>query len=59
MKFQNKSSRLRQRHTPEAESLRKALIADLISQDNVDVESMIDKANKAFASLSLFHIDFQ
>lgn len=52
----NLSYRTRQRNAKAAESVRKALISELMSLDNV--ESMVYKANNAFASLSSFHADF-
>ncbi|PON91880.1 hypothetical protein TorRG33x02_122110 [Trema orientale] len=50
------SSRKRKRCASAAVALRKALISELMSLDNVQL--MVCKANDAFASLSSYHADF-
>ncbi|PON39378.1 hypothetical protein PanWU01x14_305570 [Parasponia andersonii] len=50
------SSRERKRYASAAVALRKTLISELMSLDNVEL--MVYKANDAFASLSSYHADF-
>lgn len=52
------SAVLLQGYASAAESVKKALISDLTSRDNFDMESMVDIANDAFASLSSLRADF-
>lgn len=52
------SAVLLQGYASAAESVKKALISDLTSRDSFDVESMVDIANDAFASLASLQADF-
>ncbi|XP_024923207.3 uncharacterized protein LOC112489237 isoform X1 [Ziziphus jujuba] len=49
---------IRQAYASAAASVKKALVCELKSRDNFDVESMVDLANDAFVSLGSLHADF-
>lgn len=49
---------IQQGYASAAEFVKKALISEFTSQDNFDVESMVDLANGAFALLASLHADY-
>lgn len=49
---------IQQGYASAAKFVKKALVSELMSRDNFDVESMVDVANDAFASLASLHADF-